>query len=92
MGYNFTITLRPYGDSATLGVVEIDPVALYGYWEHRDGSEGGGLWFDRRVFAKVGHHGAGTLMLTDYDGAFSLPAKVVSALREAGAVVGDEFN
>ena len=40
--YNFDITLHPWG--ADHGVVEIDTAALYGYWERKDGSEGGGLW------------------------------------------------
>ena len=46
MTYNFTVTLRPDGDAPDAGTVLIDPAAHYGYWEHRDGSEGGGLWFD----------------------------------------------
>jgi hypothetical protein len=41
--YNFTIKLHPYGTAPDVGIVEIDPAALYGYFERKDGSEGGGL-------------------------------------------------
>ena len=75
MAYNFTITLRPYGDAPDAGTVLIDPAARYGYWERRDGSEGGGLWFD---------HDAPGLLLVDYDGAFDLPRAVWAALRAHG--------
>ncbi len=53
------------------GKVFIDTVAQYGYWERRDGSEGGGLWFEDKE-------------MVDYDGAYELPIKVEQALREAG--------
>lgn len=74
--YVFTITLHPWGDDADKGVIQIDPVALYGYWERKDGSEGGGLWFAREFLN-------GPLELIDYDGAATLPAAIVAALCAA---------
>jgi hypothetical protein len=80
--YNFTITLQPYGPG--WGVVKIDPNAQYGYWEHKDGGEGGGLWFAGE---------AGALELADYDGTSDyLPTRVVRALQAAGFVVDESFN
>lgn len=81
MEYNFNVTLHPYDYDG--GVVGIDTTARYGYWEHHDGCEGGGLWFDA--------DGAG-LVLTDYDGAYALPLRVLAALRDAGVIVGSEFG
>ena len=84
MKYNYTINLQPYGDGPDLGVVGVDPAAKYGYWEHKNGVEGGGLWFagDKD---KLG--------LVDYDGTSDyLPVKVVRALREAGFTVDSGFN
>lgn len=75
--YNYSIELKPYGDKP--GVVKIDPAALYGYFEFPDGSEGGGLWFDRDANGK--------LDLVDYDGVYELPKKVVQALRDYGVYV-----
>lgn len=71
MEYNYTIKIHPWGASPELGEVGIDPVAGYGYWERKDGSEGGGLWFEGKE-------------LIDYDGHYCLPAKVEQALRVAG--------
>ena len=89
MDYNFTITLNPYG--AGWGVVKIDPAALYGYWERKDGSEGGGLWFTR-----PDGEASTDLELCDYDGTSDyLPARVVLALRAASSiniVVDADFN
>ena len=81
--YNFTQTLRPYGDNPNAGIVQIDPAALYGYFERRDGSEGGGLWFAK--------DSADQLELIDYDGAATLPRAVVEALRAAGFILDDSF-
>ena len=81
--YNFDITLHPWG--AEHGQVGIDTAALYGYWERKDGSEGGGLWF-------VECDDKGTLELSDYDGAFELPRSVVAALRAAGVVLDEVFD
>lgn len=77
--YKFTIKLHPYGTAPDAGVVEIDPAALYGYFERKDGSEGGGLWFERLD--------SGALELIDYDGVSCLPRAVVQSLRGAGVVV-----
>ena len=84
--YNYTITLRPYGDSPDRGVVRIDPQAQYGYWEYKNGEEGGGLWFDPCSDAPA------KLDLIDYDGAYSLPRRVVGALRVAGISVHPFFD
>lgn len=84
MSYNFTITLRPFGDNPDAGVVGIDPAAAYGYWERRDGSEGGGLWFERTE--------GGSLELSDYDGAATLPRAVVDALRTHGVTADATFE
>lgn len=83
-GYNFATILRPWGDDQNLGTVGIDTVELYGYWERRDGTEGGGLWF--RAMDD------GRLELADFDGYFELPRKVVDALRGAGIVLDETFN
>jgi hypothetical protein len=83
--YNFETILSPWIDSPDSGVVGIDSHSLYGYWERKDGSEGGGLWFER-LDTK------GTLELVDYDGAFELPRSVVAALRAAGVVLDETFN
>ena len=81
MPYNYNVTLRPYGDAPDAGIVQIDTAARYGYWEHRNGSEGGGLWLEP----------TGPLQLVDYDGNYYLPAPVVRALLAAGIVVDPEF-
>lgn len=73
--YNFTMTLYPWGEQPNIGVLKIDLAALYGYWEYKDGTEGGGLWFERRN---------NRVVLTDYDGAFDLPKKVWEMLEKAG--------
>jgi hypothetical protein len=86
MPYNYTITLRPYGHDRDAGIVQIDPDARYGYWEYRNGSEGGGLWFQPANPDTA----AGPLELVDYDGSYYLPAPVVIALREAGIVIDSE--
>jgi hypothetical protein len=81
--YNFTQTLKPYGDNPEAGIVQIDHAAQYGYWERKDGSEGGGLWFAQDT--------QGELELIDYDGAAELPRAVVQALRAAGFMLDDSF-
>ncbi len=91
MTYTFTITLRPYGDNPDAGVVGIDPAARYGYWEHRDGAEGGGLWFDT-VPGLYREGQAPDLELTDYDGDYTLPRKVIAALRAHGVIVSPDFE
>ena len=78
--YNFNVTLV----SAKKHVVQIDTAAKYGYWEHPDGSEGGGLWFSPYL--------GGTLELTDYDGTYELHASIVGALRDAGYHLDETFD
>lgn len=80
--YNHSEILRPYGDDP--GTVGIDRAALHGYWERRDGTEGGELMFDRMS--------DGRLELADYDGTFCLPRPVTRALRTAGFVVHEDFD
>jgi hypothetical protein len=84
MSYNFTLTLHPWGNPNECGDVKIDPEALYGAWDHKDGSEGGGLWFELLD--------DGRLDLVDYDGYYYLPKAVVKALREAGVSVDETFE
>lgn len=62
----------------------IDTAAMHGYWERKDGSEGGELLFERLA--------SGALDLVDYDGAYALPLAIVGALRAAGVVVSDDFT
>jgi hypothetical protein len=82
--YNFTIKLHPWGDNPERGTVGIDQVELYGYWDHKDGSEGGGLWFERLDNNQ--------LDLIDYDGDYVLPRLVIAALRSAGVSVDVDFE
>jgi hypothetical protein len=70
-------------NSARGNSIGIDSQALYGYWERRDGSEGGGLWFERRD---------GKLALVDYDGTACLGQSIVDALRENGVIADSEFD
>jgi len=84
MSYNFNITLHPWGESPELGNVQIDESAMYGGWEHKNGMEGGGLWFERLM--------DGRLDLTDYDGDYVLPKAVIKALREANISVNEIFE
>jgi len=83
MTFNYNLTLRPYGDTPDSGIVRIDTEKRYGYWEHRNGSEGGGLWFEQPT--------GRPLELVDYDGHYVLPAPVVRALLAAGVVIEPEF-
>lgn len=83
MTYNFTVKLKPYARDDG-GVIGVDPVAEYGYFELADGAEGGGLWFERTA--------DGTLELVDFDGQSFLPRKVAGALRAAGYIVEDGFT
>ena len=84
MAYNFNIKLMPWGDNPERGNVEVDEGAMYGAWEHKNGMEGGGLWFDRLS--------DGRLNLIDYDGDYMLPKPVIDALRLAGFVVDVDFE
>lgn len=82
--YTFDTILHPWGTDPERGVVGIDTTALYGYFERKDGSEGGGLWFERVD--------GGALELVDYDGVACLPRSVVAALRAAGYVLDESFD
>jgi hypothetical protein len=84
MAYQFTVNLKPWGDNPERGCVGVDVSALYGYWEHKNGSEGGGLWFDRLSDGRVN--------LIDYDGDYMLPKPVIDALRLAGFIVDVDFE
>lgn len=88
MTYNFNITLR----SSKGHKVDIDEAQLYGCWEYKDGSEGGGLWFCAEVIGAPdgAETPSGKLMLQDYDGVSELPASIVVALREAGYLVDED--
>lgn len=76
--YNFTVQRK----HARGNEIHIDPARLYGYWERRDGSEGGGLWFELLPDGK--------LELIDYDGDYELPQAVVELLRAEGYVLDGE--
>lgn len=56
--------------------VSISPATSYGYFEHDDIGEGGGLWFEGRT-------------LVDYDGRFELPRGVALAIQAVGYDLGD---
>lgn len=75
--YNFHL-------SKVTGLAEtaVDTGALYGFWERRDGSEGGGLWFSRE---------GDTIALVDFDGAYELPRRVIRDLRDLGITVSEVF-
>jgi hypothetical protein len=79
MAYNFTVKLQPWGDNPERGSVGVDKDAMYGYWEHKDGTEGGGLWFEG-------------VNLVDYDGDYMLPMPVIDSLRLAGFTVEEIFE
>lgn len=87
--YNFETILHPWGTEH--GKVGIDTASLYGYWERKDGSEGGGLWFSRELIGSRLDQ-KGPLELMDYDGAFELPRPVISALLAAGVVLDETFT
>jgi hypothetical protein len=79
--YNFNVKAFPY--EGKTHCIEIDTVALYGYFEMSDGSEGGGLWFELD----------GTvLVLSDYDGVSFLPRRIIAALRGLGVRVTSDFE
>ena len=89
--YKFNVTLHPWGDDPSRGVVKIDTVSRYGYWEHKNGNEGGGLWFDE-VPGLYREGQTPTLELVDFDGYYMLPHSVVAALRKAGYILDETFN
>jgi len=78
----FSVILSPWGQG--WGEVGINLEYMVGYWERKDGSEGGTLTFDCLP--------GGVYELIDYDGAGVLPNAVVSALRAAGFVLDETFD
>lgn len=84
LSFIFNEILHPYGKDAP-GKIGIDTIERYGYWEHADGSEGGGLWFDFIENKEEGFE------LVDYDGAAVLPRKIIEALRAADIEVDPEY-
>ncbi len=83
MAYNFNVTLRE-----GKWEVKIDTAACYGYFEHDDYGEGGGLWFE----VESNELENTRLELTDFDGCTELPKGVAKALREAGYIVDEIFD
>ena len=73
--YNFTLKTQ-----VGKYEVQIDPVAMYGYFEHEELGDqaGGGLWFENKE-------------LMDYDGMATLPLAVIEAIRQLGFTVSEEF-
>lgn len=72
--------------------IEVDEASRYGYFEHDEYGEGGGLWFG---FAhdENGELTSDTrLHLEDYDGVSMLPKDVASGLEQLGYVVGEDFK
>lgn len=65
--------------------VEVSTKEARGYFEHDEhGDElGGGLWFDTT---------GAKLELTDYDGVFCLPSRVIEALEQMDIIVPEEFR
>jgi len=51
--------------------VDIDSERQYGFFEHDDYGEGGGLWFVDN-------------MLVDYDGVYELPDNVIKGIEDLG--------
>lgn len=85
MAYNFDKKFQ-----AGKYTVEVDTAAMYGYFEHDELGEdsSGGLWFVRFEVMSKSESGLETkLRLTDYDGVFQLPKRVIEGLRENGFVV-----
>lgn len=70
----------------------IDPEARYGYWTHADGSEGGGLWFERMVTRARAEDKDFQLALVDYDGCWELPAIIIQELKILGIFVDEEIE
>lgn len=81
MAYEFDTVIQRNENSK----IAIDTKAKYGYWERHDGTEGGGLWFDRSAASKRG------LVLVDYDGAGILPKQVVQILHTEGFIPDSEL-
>ena len=83
--YKFDLMLK----TSVGNEIGIDTAAGYGYFTKRDGSEGGGLWFERvDVIGKTGI--AGCLELVDYDGVIALPMHVYLKLLDQPNLIIDE--
>jgi hypothetical protein len=78
--YNFQV----FDTSAPESKIGIDFNEKYGYWERKDGSEGGGLWFELNEETEM-------LELIDFDGAYELPARVIRVLRAQKVLVPWEY-
>lgn len=76
--YDKKVHVAPY-------TVEVSTKEARGYFEHDEhGDElGGGLWFDTT---------GAKLELTDYDGVFCLPSRVIEALEQMDIIVPEEFR
>lgn len=79
MKHWYTVTLYPYGHTVGAGIIEISPSTHYGYWEFKDGTEGGGLWFEGKE-------------LVDFDGHYLFPASIVKVLRDNGYTLDESFD
>lgn len=64
------------------GRIVVDEDSLDGWWEYKDGAEGGTLTFDIE---------GDRLVLVDYDGAYCLPRYVCQTLEEMGVRIDEEF-
>jgi hypothetical protein len=69
--------------------VFIDTDAKYGYFEHDEEGEGGGLWF---IKMSMENEAGFVLELEDYDGRSYLPKAVIQAIRELGHIVDKDFE
>jgi hypothetical protein len=59
--------------------IEVDTSAGHGWWQNDKSGTEGGLTFKG-------------MTLTDYDGTYCLPMRIISALRAAGFVVSEDFE
>ncbi len=82
MAYNFN-------KEAVVGdwEVKVDEWERYGYFEDQEGN-GGGLWFEPHT---AENFDLIALELVDYDGVYSLPRDVATALESLGYVVDSSF-
>lgn len=85
--HDYTITLRE-----GKWEVKVSPSTAYGYFEHDAHGEGGGLWFENAPSVQFALPAGHPLQLFDYDGWTHLPKGVATALRNAGFIVGPEFD
>ncbi len=81
--HNYTVEVRE-----GKWVTYVAPATNYGYYEHDEMGDGGGLWFETTKSAR----GLKVIELMDFDGRACLPPGVAKALRSAGFVVGPDFD